>query len=227
MENLVNISIDGKSFQVPDGISAVQALWHCGMDPRHGIGCLGGVCGACTMTWKTGSVPFRTGLGCQTPVCEGMEIRFMETDFPRYVPYQTRPWETVKRGELNETSLRNHFLETLPTTRRCVACGACTAVCPQNIDVMKGVKETLNGNFREVSDLFLNCVMCGFCALVCETKVYPHLAGLYGRRMKGIFLDPESLALSERIRQIDSGFYDEEWLRLLAAPVQEEVGDPA
>jgi len=212
---------------VPDGISAIQALWHSGMDPRHGIGCLGGVCGACVITWKTESVAFRTGLGCQTPVCEGMDIRFMVMDLPRSVPFRTRPWETIGRGKLGESDLKSHFLETLPTTRRCVACGACTAVCPQNIDVMKGVKETLNGNFSGVADLFLNCVMCGFCALVCETKVYPHLAGLYSRRITGIFLTPESQALEERIREIDSGFYDDAWVRLLADPVQEEVGDPA
>ena len=223
----VEISIGGNDFKVPEGISAVQALWYCGMDPKRGIGCLGGVCGACTMTYKVGDEPVKTALACQTMVRKGMALNFFQVETKGSVPYVSRPWEQNAGVSQDETSLKSHFFETLPSTRRCVSCGACTAACPQEIDVMKGVKASINGEFREVSGLFLKCVMCGFCALDCESKVYPQLVGLYSRKMTSLFLVPGAAGLASRIREIESGHYETEWNRLLNLTQMEMIGECA
>ncbi|MHB8482316.1 MAG: 4Fe-4S dicluster domain-containing protein [Nitrospiria bacterium] len=209
---MVNVTIGEKSYSVPDGVSAIQAMWYCGFDLTHGIGCLGGVCGACTLTYKVGDSPIKTALGCQTQVVEGMIFNLYQVDVRRSVPYKT-PLDSQKPMEAQ--ALKNHFNETLSSTRRCVSCGACTAVCPQEIDAMKGVKEAINSNFKGVSDLFLNCVMCGLCASVCEVNVLPHLVGLYSRKAASLYLTPKTSQLEERVEEIKSGYYDADWSRLL------------
>jgi len=206
--NHININISDKPFSVPQGMNAIQAIWYCGIELTHGIGCLGGVCGACTMTYKIGSGPIKTALACQTMVVEGMNFKLYQPEFERSVHYKT------KLNPLNvnqEFNLKAHFNETLSSTRRCVTCGACSMVCPQEIDAMKGVKEAINGNFKSVSDLFLNCVMCGLCASVCEVNVMPHLVGLYSRKVNALYLIPKNLQLQARIEEIKSGRYNSEW----------------
>ena len=209
---MVNIAIAGKPCAVPDGLSLIQAMWYCGFNLTHGIGCLGGVCGACTITYKVGDSPIKTVLGCQTQVAEGMFFNLYQVDVQRSVPYKT-PFDFQKA--MDAQSLKNHFNETLSSTRRCVSCGACTAVCPQEIDVMRGVKEAINSDFKGVSDLFLNCVMCGLCASVCEVNVLPHLVGLYSRKATSFYMTRKTIQLEERVEEIKSGYYDAEWLRLL------------
>lgn len=204
----INITISGKPFSVPQGMNAIQAIWHCGIDLTHGIGCLGGVCGACTMTYKIGNTPVKTALACQTMVVEGMNFSLYQPDFKRSVPYKT---SLDPAKQMENSDLKAHFNETLSSTRRCVSCGACTMVCPQEIDAMKGVKEAINSNFKTVSDLFLNCVMCGLCASVCEVNVLPHLVGLYSRKVTALFLTPKNLQLARRIEEIKEGRYDPEW----------------
>jgi succinate dehydrogenase/fumarate reductase-like Fe-S protein len=205
---LITITIGGKLFSVPAGMSAIQATWYCGIDLTHGIGCLGGVCGACTMTYRLGDSPVKTALACQTMILDGMSFNLYQPETKRSVPYKSRLDRA--KGE-DPANLKTHFNETLSSTRRCVSCGACTQVCPQEIDAMKGVKEAINSNFKTVSDLFLNCVMCGLCASVCEVQVHPHLVGLYGRNATAIYLTPVSQQLSMRIEEIKSGRYDAEW----------------
>jgi formate hydrogenlyase subunit 6/NADH:ubiquinone oxidoreductase subunit I len=210
--NHINIVIRDKSFSVPQGMNAIQAFWYCGIELTHGIGCLGGVCGACTMTYKIDNGPVKTALACQTMIAEGMNFNLYQPEFKRSVHYKTKLNPLNVNQEIN---LKAHFNETLSSTRRCVTCGACSMVCPQEIDAMKGVKEAINGNFKTVSDLFLNCVMCGLCASVCEVNVMPHLVGLYSRKVNALFLIPKNLQLQARIEEIKSGRYDSEWNSVL------------
>jgi formate hydrogenlyase subunit 6/NADH:ubiquinone oxidoreductase subunit I len=209
---MIHTTIAGKPCEVPEGLNAIQAMWYCGINLTHGIGCLGGVCGACTMTYQLHGSPVKTALGCQTQVIDGMSFNLFAADVKRAVPYKTSL--DPKRG-MDTPLLKNHFNETLSATRRCVACGACTAVCPQEIDVMKGVKEAINSDFKKVSGLFLNCVMCGLCAAVCEVQVLPHLVGLYSRKVTSLYLSPKTVWLEERVEEIRSGYYEAEMKRLL------------
>ena len=221
MSQLVQITVQGKSCQVPAGLNAVQAMWYAGIELVHGIGCLGGVCGACTMTYQSADGPIQTGLACQTQIREGMKFQLYQPEVKRSVPYPKYPGSNPLSGK---PDLNLFFNDTLGTTRTCVSCGACSQVCPQEIDAMKGVKESLNGNYETVAQLFLNCVMCGLCASVCESHVYPHLVGLLSRNMVSRYLTPADPQLRSRMEEIRSGKFDDEWKAVLSGRKWEEAG---
>jgi Fe-S oxidoreductase len=203
---MINIEIQGKSCQVPEGITVVQALWYTGHELVKGIGCLGGVCGACTFTYRRKGDPgVKTGLACQTLVEEGMgfsspvsltitrtKYRFQEIDDPK-------------------ASLLKYY----PETRRCTHCNACTLACPQGIDVRACVLKSLSGEFAAVSDMFYSCVMCGLCTVVCDVGIRPNLVALYARRSEGAHLIPRPENLLKRLQEMKSGAYDSEWQKIL------------
>ena len=39
---MVTVEIAGKTFQVPEGITVIKALWYTGQEVVRGVGCLGG-----------------------------------------------------------------------------------------------------------------------------------------------------------------------------------------
>ncbi len=203
---MVNIEIQGKSCQVPDGITVVQALWYAGHGLVKGIGCLGGVCGACTFTYRRKGDPgVKTGLACQTLVEEGMAFS------PPASITMTRAKYRFQEVNDPKTSLLKYY----PETRRCTRCNACTMVCPQSIDVRACVLKALTGEFATVSDLFYNCVMCGLCTVVCDVGIRPNLVALYVRRSEGAHLSPFPQNLLKRLQEMERGVYESEWQKIL------------
>ena len=74
---LVNIEISGRKHQVPAGLTAVKAIWYTGQSLTRGIGCLGGLCGACSVLYRIrGNYELKYGLACQLVVEEGMSFSF-------------------------------------------------------------------------------------------------------------------------------------------------------
>ncbi len=202
ISNLVTITVDNEQHAVPEGITVIQGMWHLGRSMLHGVGCLGGACGACAiLTRRPGQPQPKTALACQTMVSEGLDIAFLSTDV------------SVKARALlpNETPSRDTLFQYYPETRRCVACGACSTACPQGIDVMAAVRETMMGELPAVAERFESCVMCGLCAAVCESKVRPHRVGLYARRLHGAFYPKAPTQLLNRIDEISAGRYQAEW----------------
>ena len=66
---MVTVEIAGKSYQVPEGITVIKALWYTGQEVIRGAGCLGGFCGACATYYRTKDDPkVKTCLACQTAV---------------------------------------------------------------------------------------------------------------------------------------------------------------
>ncbi len=202
----VTITIDGAAHPVPNGITVIQAMWHLGRPLVHGVGCLGGVCGACPINirFPNQMVP-KTALACQTLVSEGAEITFLPSDASKK---EIAPLPT-------EAPTQSTLFQYYPETRRCVACGACTAICPQGIDAMASVREAMNGKLSEAAERFSACVMCGLCAAVCDVKVRPHRVGMYARRLTGAFQAKEATHLKKRIEEIGSGRYNDEWADLM------------
>jgi len=138
-------------------------------------------------------------------VVEGAEISFLPADASQ-----------KERAFLpSEAPTPATLFQYYPETRRCVACGACTAICPQEIDAMAGVREAINGRFEEAAERFASCVMCGLCAAVCDVKVRPHRVGTYARRLVGAFRPKEGTQLEKRIEEIGSGKYNDAWADLM------------
>jgi succinate dehydrogenase/fumarate reductase-like Fe-S protein len=206
-KNLVNVEIMGKKYAVPAGITLVQAMWHVGLEITRGIGCLGGVCGACSTLYRMpGSYELKTGLACQLLVEEGISFSMM-TSFPVRKPvYHFEEITDPKQA------LFKHF----PEAAFCRNCNACTEACPQGIDVRTGIWKAAFGDFKGASDHFLPCVMCNLCVPVCIAEISSNQVGLYSRRVQGIFFEQKPDALLTRIDEIEKGKFDSEWKRLLS-----------
>lgn len=214
--SLIRIEVDGAAYPVPEGITVIQAMWWIGRPMIHGVGCLGGVCGACPITYRLpDQLASKTGLACQTAVREGMAISFIPSD-------------TSKKALAllpAESPTQKTLFQYYPETRRCTACRACSAVCPQEIDVMGGVRAAINGDLATVAEKFTTCVMCGLCAAVCEVQIRPHRVGMYARRLTGAFYPKEPTGLLHRIEEVRSGKYDAEWRELLSGDLSALAND--
>lgn len=141
------------------------------------VGCVGGVCGACTVTlrFKDGR-PGGTDLACLRPVEEGMEV----------FPY---PVEHPRSSEPVQDPDREKLKAAFPTLDRCTKCGSCTTACPMSIPVMDSVLRMQEGRLDAVSEDYTTCIHCGLCRFVCEDKVKPHTMGMWVRRSLGISRD--------------------------------------
>jgi len=206
--NEVDITVDGATHTVPEGLTVIQAMWHIGRDMTHDAGCLGGACGACAISIRfPGSFENQCKLACQTLVSKGMTIAFIPSDTSK------KEIAPLPDGEVTGKELFQYY----PETRRCVACGACSTVCPEGIDAMGGVRAAIMGMQQEAAAKFASCVMCGLCAAVCSAGIRPHRVGAYTRRLTGAFYEKEATELLERITEIASGEYQDEWNEVLAA----------
>jgi formate hydrogenlyase subunit 6/NADH:ubiquinone oxidoreductase subunit I len=204
--NLVSIEIQGKPCDVPEGVTAIQALWHAGYEMVKGIGCLGGVCGACTFTYRRqGESGVKTGLACQTLIESGMSFSPPVSIVAEGARYRVQDIQDPQAG----------LIQYYPETRRCTRCNACTEICPQAIDVRGCVVKALSGEFSSVSELFYNCVMCGLCTVVCDVGIKPNLVSLYARRSQGAHLQMPPERLLKRLQEIESGAYASQWQEIL------------
>lgn len=195
-------------------MTVIQASWHIGRPTTRGVGCLGGACGACPISFLLPNQFYnQTGLACQTLVSDGMSLTFLPSDASRK---EVAPLPADRPTGQN---LLRYYVET----RRCVACGACSAVCPQGIDAMRGVRAAINGDLKEVAEKFPSCVVCGLCATVCNAGIRPHRVGLYARRLVGAFHEKEATQLLNRIEEIRAGQYNAEWDAVMSSSEKECV----
>ncbi len=204
---LVSVEIMGKQYRVPEGISVVQAYWYSGHEVVRGIGCLGGVCGACSTVYRTqGSYELKSGLGCQLLVEEGMSFSMM----PNYPVHRA----AYKIEEVQEP--KQDLFKFFPESSLCRNCNACTEACPQGINVREGLWKAVFGDFEGASDEFLSCVMCGLCVPVCIADIASNQVGLYARRTQAVFFGKRPEGLTKRVKDILDGEYDSEWKKVLA-----------
>ena len=203
---LVTIEISGKTFQVPEGITLMKALWHTGHEVTRGAGCLGGFCGACGTYYRTKDDPMvKTCLACSHAVEDGMSFSFVPQFPARKAIYDLQQLKNPKQD----------LFELYPEAPLCRNCNACTEACPQGIDVREGVWKAVFGDFKAVSDMFMNCVMCGLCAPVCIADIAPSLVAVYASRAQGVHYTKKPEGLDTRIKAIEDGDFQKDWDRVL------------
>jgi len=195
----VEIKVAGKAIQARAGETVIHALWNAGMAELIATGCVGGVCGACTVTVKFSGGQMRgTDLACMCPVEEGMEIFPCPVDSALTVAPEPNP-----TGE----KLRAAYLKL----DRCTKCGSCTTACPMSIPVMDSVLRMRSGELDKVAEDFTTCIHCGLCRFVCEDGVQPHMMGMWVRRSIGSSMEQDN----DKILEQESQQAELEWEYLL------------
>jgi ferredoxin len=86
IEAMIEVSIDGRTAQVPEGVTIVLAAAAAGIPLTANVGCMGqGVCGACrALVREEGSNEVRSVLACETRVEPGMRVSFLDRFSPRH-----------------------------------------------------------------------------------------------------------------------------------------------
>ena len=210
--NLITVEIRGKTYRIPAGLTAINALWQTGHDVVRGIGCLGGVCGSCAIIYTTkDGDETKIDLGCQTVVEDGMAFALLPEVMPWPLGWNPYPAGKTKHRLENLTDPKAQLLTFYPEAGNCRNCNACNRVCPQDILIKECVWGAVDGKFAEVTELFKTCIMCGLCTSVCPESMTPALYGLYASRVYGGLLLKKPDGLAARIKQIEAGQFNAEW----------------
>jgi len=208
----IPIFVMGKRYDVPQGLTIMKAMEHAGYQFIRSAGCRGGVCGACSTVYrKIGDYKIYTGLACQTVVEPGMYL----TQLPFY---------PANRAVYNFEELKpvpEEIFKLYPELFRCVACNACTKVCPMNIPVMDAIALLKQGNIARVAELTFDCVQCGLCASRCMGELPQYHMFQLAKRIFGAKLAPRAQHLEEMTETIASDKYEDSLKELMSADEKE------
>jgi len=208
----VTIYVFGKQYQVPQNLTILTAMEQLGYRLLRGCGCRSGFCGACATVYRIqGDYRLRTGLACQTPVKEGMVFSML-------------PFHPATKARYNIEELRpeiQSLTRYYPELMRCLQCNSCTRACPQELPVIDVMAASMRGDISTAADLSFDCIMCGLCATRCPAEIVQYHVAILARRLYGAHIAPRSKYLKERLRELESGRYDEELGKLTKMDIQE------
>ncbi len=209
----VRITIMDKRYEVPQGLTILQAYEHAGYQLVRGVGCRGGVCGACATVYRMeGDSRRRACLACQTAVQPGMilaPIHSYPTNRPAY--------DVTRIGDP-----RRAVVDIFPEVQKCLGCNACNKICPHSIDVMGYVAAMIAGDLEKAADLSFDCILCGMCATTCPAEISQPNAALLARRVYARHLVQGSENVRRRIAELRAGRYTAD-LQKLASSSEDEL----
>ncbi|MCS6817046.1 MAG: 4Fe-4S dicluster domain-containing protein [Acidobacteriota bacterium] len=209
---LISISIAGKRYAVPEGLTILKALEYAGYRLVRGVGCRGGFCGACATVYRVADdYRLKIGLACQTMIEENMYL----TQIPFY-PAQKATYDLRALRPAGDV-----FIRFYPEILRCLQCNTCRKVCPQDLDVMRYIAAAQRGEVDRVADLSFDCLQCGLCASRCPAEIAHYHVAQLGRRLYGRYRQPLAAHLSRRLAEITEGQFDDELSRLQRMSRQE------
>jgi len=200
-EKLTRIYIMGKAYDVPVGVTIMDAMEYAGYRFIRGAGCRSGFCGACgTVYRRAGEYRLEFVLACQEMVEEGMHLT--------QLPFTPAPRADYSLGDLD--AAENVLLQYYPEIARCVSCNTCTKACPQEIEVMDYVQAALRGDIARVAELSFDCISCGLCAMRCPADIKHYHVAQMARRLHSVADSPAPAHLTERITALEEGAFAEE-----------------
>ena len=207
----ITIFIMGKSYDVPAGLTIMEAIEYAGYRFTRGAGCRAGFCGACaTIYRKSNDYRIYAALACQSTVEDGMYL----TQIP-FTPMERTSYELTSL-EQSDTVL----LQLYPEIARCVSCNTCTKSCPQNLDVMDYIQAALRGDVEETARLSFDCVQCGLCSLRCPAEIPHGHVGQLARRLYGKYMAPKDPFLPIRVDEVKNGAFDDEYKRITSLSIE-------
>jgi formate hydrogenlyase subunit 6/NADH:ubiquinone oxidoreductase subunit I len=211
---MVPVFIMGKRYEVPESFTIMKAMEYAGFKFIRGCGCRGGICGACATVYrKPGDYKIHVGLACQTMV--EPEIYLAQ------IPFYPANRASYRFEELKP--IPEEVFKLYPELFRCVACNACTKICPMNIEVMDAVSALKQGNIKKAAELAFDCIQCGLCASRCFGELPKYHIFQLARRIYGGKIMPKAEHLKRAVQVIKKeGSYDK-MLRSLMEMNKEEL----
>ena len=205
-EDNIRIYVMGSAYEVPRGLTIMDAMEHAGWRFIRGAGCRSGFCGACSTVYRQeGDYRLRFALACQTEAEDGMYLV--------QLPFTPAPRVSYILAELNPDE--NVLLQHYPEIARCVSCNTCTKACPQDIEVMDYIQAALRGDIAQTASLSFDCIQCGLCSMRCPADIKHYHMAQMARRIYGRYMSPIPEHLEERIAEIAQGVYGEEMSALV------------
>ncbi len=210
---MIPVYIMGKKYDVPAELTIMKAMEYAGYQLIRGCGCRGGVCGACATVYrKAGDYKIYTGLACQTVAEPEMYLA--------QLPFYPANRATYKFDEIEAQA--ETIFALYPELFRCVACNACTKVCPMDVQVMDYIAELKRGDIEKAAKTSFDCIQCGLCASRCMGELPQYHIAQLARRLAGGKLAPRSEHMAEIVRQINDGAFDK-WIADLKAMDQDQL----
>jgi succinate dehydrogenase/fumarate reductase-like Fe-S protein len=211
-EALVPIFIMGKRYLIPASLTIQKALEYAGYQLVRGVGCRGGICGACATVYRVpGNHTIKVGLACQTVVEPDMRIAvlpFFPTNRKIYKIREVQPEPDI-------------FAKFYPEIMRCMGCNTCSKSCPMDINTMEYISAAIRGDIAKAAELSFDCVMCGLCTARCPGELGQYDIGILARRIYGRYIAPKATHVREMVGRIQEGRYEEPLRKLMATPMEE------
>ena len=206
---MIPIYIMGKRYRVPDSLTIMGALEYAGYKLVRGAGCRAAFCGACATVYRIDGDPkLYIGLACGTQVQSGMHLT--------QIPFYPADRADYRLDELEPTFAT--LVRFYPQLLKCLGCGTCTKSCPQDLQVKDYMAAAMRGDIARVADLSFDCIMCGMCVSRCPAEeAQPNIA-ILARRLYGRNLLPRAKHLADRVAEINTGRYDDEFAKIKVMP---------
>lgn len=210
MEQMVNVFVMGKKYEVPASLTIMKALEYAGYKLVRGCGCRNGFCGACATIYRIkGQVELHGCLACQTEVQEGMYVATLP-----FFPLEKRIYD------INEIKPDQQVMMQLyPEIYSCIGCNACTKACTQELNVMQYIAYAQRGEYEKCAEESFDCVMCGVCSSRCPAGISHPQVAMLARRLNGKYIAPECGHLNDRVSEINEGIFDKQMAELMAKSV--------
>ena len=196
MENMVNVYLFGKKYQVPESLTIMEAMEYAGYQLVRGCGGRNGFCGACATIYRiAGDRELKTCLACSTKVENNMFVATLPF-FP--LVKQVYDIEKIKPTE-------QIMMQLYPEIYSCIGCNACTKACPQSLKTMQYIAYAQRGEYEKCAEESFDCVMCGICSSRCPAGISHPQVAILARRLYGKYIAPECKHLIVCVAEINDG----------------------
>ena len=197
---MIPIFVMGKRYEVPETLTIMKAMEYAGFKFIRGAGCRGGICGACATVYRrAGDYKLYVGLACQTVVEPNMYLA--------QIPFYPANRAVYDFSQLSSDP--EEIFKLYPELFRCVACNACTKVCPMDVEVMDMISALKQGNIARAAELSFSCIQCGLCASRCMGELPQYHIAQLARRIYGSKIVPRAEHLNKVVIATAEGKYDQ------------------